>query len=207
MLEKTILVVDADISSLNYLARVLQEQHYITWQSAPGKEALIYAWRDRPDLIIFDPVLQDISLVEFLKKLRRAPRSANTPILALSSNLNPEQKSACVQDGCNEYVVKSGESVLKLPETIVRLLSIKQEIIKDGGFLIVFVSAKGGTGTSSLCANCAMTIKDNKSEAGVVVSDLVLPIGSIASLVGYDGDLDLISITEKPSTETTKAYF
>lgn len=83
MLEKTILVVDADISSLSYLARVLQEQHYITWQSASGKEGLIYAWRDRPDLIIFDPFLQDISPVEFLKKLRRDPRSANTPILAL----------------------------------------------------------------------------------------------------------------------------
>ena len=207
MSEKSILVIDADNASRNYLTHMVKEQRYAAMGASSGKEGLIIVWRDRPDLIIFDPSLQDISPEEFLLKLRRDLRSANIPILALSSNPDTGLKDACLQAGCNEYMLKSGEVVATLPEIVDRLLGIKQELVKEGGYLIVFLSAKGGTGTSSLCANYAMAIHNNKPEANVVVVDLVLPIGSIAPIVGYEGDVDLVSVTELPSTETTGRYF
>lgn len=207
MPEKFILIVDADNASRNYLMRMVKEQRYVGISTGSGKEGLIIIWRDRPDLIVFDPSLQDISPEEFLLKLRRDLRSANKPILALSSNPDLGLKDACLQAGCNEYMLKSGEAVAALPEVVARLLGIKQESVKEGGYLIVFLSAKGGTGTSSLCANYAMAIHNNKPEANVVVVDLVLPIGSIAPIVGYEGEVNLVSVTELPSTETTGRYF
>jgi pilus assembly protein CpaE len=205
--EKSVLVVDADNASRNYLIRMVKEQRYAAMGVGSGKEGLIVIWRDRPDLIIFDPTLQDVAPEEFLLKLRRDLRSANIPILALSSNPDSGMKDACLQAGCNEYMVKSGEVVAALPETVARLLGIKQELVKEGGYLIVFLSAKGGTGTSSLCANYAMAVHNNKPEASVVVVDMVLPIGSIAPIVGYEGEVDLVSVTELPSAETTGRYF
>ncbi len=207
MSEKSILVVDADSASRNYLIRMAKEQRYAAMGVGSGKEGLIVIWRDRPDLVIFDPTLQDISPEEFLLKLRRDLRSANIPILALSSNPDLEMKNACLQAGCNEYMMKSGEVVATLPEIVARLLDIKQEFVKEGGYLIVFLSAKGGTGTSSLCANYAMAMHNNKPEASVVVVDLVLPIGSIAPIVGYEGEVDLVAVTELSSAETTGGYF
>lgn len=207
MSDESILIVDADNASLNYLIRIVQEQRYFAMGTGSGKEGLIAAWRDRPDLIIFDPTLQDISPEEFLLKLRRDLRSNTIPILALSRSADPGMKEACLQAGCNEYIVKSGAVVASLPETIARLLGQKQETIKDGGYLIVFLSAKGGTGTSSLCANYGMAIHNNKPESNVVVVDLVLPIGSIAPIVGYEGEMDLVSVTELSSAETTGEYF
>lgn len=207
MSDESILIVDADNASLNYLIRIVQEQRYFAMGTGSGKEGLIAAWRDRPDLIIFDPTLQDISPEEFLLKLRRDLRSNTIPILALSRSADPGMKEACLQAGCNEYIVKSGAVVASLPETIARLLGQKQETIKDGGYLIVFLSAKGGTGTSSLCANYGMAIHNNKPESNVVVVDLVLPIGSIAPIVGYEGEVDLVSVTELSSAETTGEYF
>lgn len=210
----TILIVDADNASLKYLARILQGQGNSVLGVGLGKEGLISTWRDHPDLIIFDPVLNDVSPEEFVQKIRHDPRSANIPILAFSSDPSPERKNACLQAGCNHYVVKSGESVATLPGIISGLLERKQEDVgkkqgeeNKGGFLIVFLSAKGGTGTSSLCANYAMTLHNNKPEVNVVVMDLVLPIGSIAPIVGYDGDVDLVSVAELPLAETTGEYF
>ena len=207
MSEKSILVIDADSASRNYLIRMAKEQRYAAMGVGSGKEGLIAIWRDRPDLVIFDPTLQDISPEEFLLKLRRDLRSANIPILALSSNPDLGMKNACLQAGCNEYMMKSGEVVATLPEIVARLLDIKQEFVKEGGYLIVFLSAKGGTGTSSLCANYAMAMHNNKPEASVVVVDLVLPIGSIAPIVGYEGEVDLVAVTELSSAETTGGYF
>jgi MinD-like ATPase involved in chromosome partitioning or flagellar assembly/ActR/RegA family two-component response regulator len=220
--DKSILIVDADNVSLNYLMRIVKEQHYSAVGVGSGKEGLIASWRDQPDLIIFDPTLGDLSPEEFLLKLRRDLRSVDIPILALSTNTDVAMRDACIQAGCNEYMLKSGEVVAALPGTIERMLGkepevvqevhkeqpeVAQEILKEGGYLIVFLSAKGGTGTSSLCANYAMSIHHTKPEASVVVVDLVLPIGSIAPIVGYEGEIDLISVANLPSEETTGEYF
>jgi len=217
MSDKSILVVDGDAASLNYLVRMLQERGYSVFGTGVGKEGLIYIWRNQPDLIIFDPALQDISWEDFLQKLRQDSRSADTPILALSSDQNSEKRNACIQAGCAQYIIKSAEAVKTLPDVVAGLLEIDQEVVeqkvtdhvveKDGGFLIVFLSAKGGTGTSSLCANYAMIIRQNKPEASVVVVDLVLPIGSIAPIVGYEGEVDLVSVAELPLVKTTGEYF
>lgn len=222
MSDKSILIVDADNVSLNYLMRIVKEQHYSAMGVGSGKEGLIATWRDQPDLIIFDPTLGDISPEEFLLKLRRDLRSVDIPILALSTNTDVAMRDACIQAGCNEYMLKSGEVVAALPGTVERMLGeepevvqevhkeqpeVAQEIVKEGGYLIVFLSAKGGTGTSSLCANYAMSIHHTKPEASVVVADLVLPIGSIAPIVGYEGEIDLISVANLPSEETTGEYF
>jgi CheY-like chemotaxis protein len=211
MPEKTILFVDADNASLNFLTRLLKERGYYAMSVQSGKEGLVAAWRDRPDIIVFDPVLGDISPEEFLLKLRRDLRSANIPVLALSSSHNPSMKESCLKAGCNEYMLKSGEIVTTLPMVIARLLGstqeLTQEITKEGGHLIVFLSAKGGTGTSSLCANFAMSIHHSKPESRVVVVDIVLPIGSIAPIVGYQGDVNLVSVSERSPADTTKEYF
>lgn len=226
MSEISILIVDVDVISLNYLIRMVREQQYSAVGANSGKEGLIAAWRDQPDLILFDPAIKDILPEEFLLKLRRDARTADTPILALSSKPDVEMKEACLQAGCSEYLVKSGEVVETLPETISRMLGGEQEHVvqefasvqetvsvmdenpaAEDGHLIVFLSAKGGTGTSSLCANYAMTIHNNKPEASVVVVDLVLPIGSIAPIVGYEGDVDLVTISELPSDQISGEYF
>ena len=197
---------------------MLQGQGYSILSAGLGKEGLISIWRDRPELVIFDPILQDIPYEEFVQKIRHDPRSANIPVLALSSDTSPEKKNACLQAGCNQYIVKSAEAVTTLPGVISSLLAekeakvvIKQEEKKEevqaGGLLIVFLSAKGGTGTSSLCANYAMTLHNNKPEADVVVMDLVLPIGSIALIVGYEGEVDLVSVSETSPDEITGEYF
>src|SRR5688500_7677444 len=73
--------------------------------------------------------------------------------------------------------------------------------------MIVFLSAKGGTGTSSLCANLAMNIQQSQPEARVVVADLVLPIGSIGPIVGSEGALNLVTVADLPAGETNAAYF
>jgi pilus assembly protein CpaE len=216
---RTILIVDSEPASLKYLVRLLEEHSYSVLSTGLGKEGLISIWRDRPDLIIFDPALQDIFFEEFLQKIRNDPRSADMPILALSKDSNPEVEAACLQAGSNRYIVKSVDAVTSLPGEISNLLETKPEAAKeeakeiedekdiDAGLLIVFLSAKGGTGTSSLCANYAMTYHNNNPESNVVVMDLVLPIGSIAPIVGYEEDVDLVSIAELPPDEISGDYF
>ena len=207
MPEKKILVIDADVASRNFIARYLTEQKYEVIQAGSGKEGLIYSWRDRPDIVVIDPTITDITGEDMARKLRQDARTAQLPLIALSSDPSVVRIKTCLDAGFNEYITKSGQAVSMLTETINRLLGISNAAVKEGGLLMVILSAKGGVGTSSLCANIAMNIIQNQPEMRVVVADMVLPIGSIAPIVGYTGEQNIITVTDMSPGETTPEFF
>jgi CheY-like chemotaxis protein len=133
VIENSILIVDDHPASRMYLANFLKVKEFKVLEEPTGQEGLIAAWRDAPDLVLFDPALTDISDRGFIHKLRNDPRTNRTPLVALSSDPAPSRKQIWLNAG--------GEK---------------------GSSLIVFLSAKGGTGTSSLCANFAMNIQRDR---------------------------------------------
>ena len=214
MVGKTILVVDENPASRGFLANNLREKQFKVLEASSAKEALITAWRDEPHLILFDPVLTDLKDDEFIAKLRSNVRTKTTPLIALSSDPGPARRDACIDAGVDDYLIKSSQALVSLDESIARLLVDSENTTheqgtdgKQPGLLITFLSAKGGIGTSSLCANIAMNIKLGQPDARVVVVDLVLPIGSIGQLVGYEGKLNLITTADLPSGQTNGDYF
>ncbi len=202
----SVLIVDQDAASRNYLSVMLRRAGYTVLTAPSAREGLISIWRDLPALAIFDPALADMPAVEMVRRLRQDRRTERMPLVALSSRENAEEMNALLSAGCNDYLVKSGQTVPQLLQLIPRLLR-QQTDVKKGGYLVVFLSAKGGTGTSSLCANVAMCLGKNKPDASVVVADMVLPIGSIASIVGYNDRLNLISVAMQSPDLITARYF
>jgi pilus assembly protein CpaE len=172
-----------------------------------GREGLIAAWRDLPNIIILDPVLPDIPGLELVTRLRHDRRTSQVILVALSSRENPQEMTAMLAGGCSEYLVKSSQTLQKLQDILSRVLGRKEQIQAKRGRLIVFLSAKGGTGTSSLCANIAMCLASEKTDQRVAVMDLVLPIGSIAQIVGYEEGLNLVTAAMQDPDHMTAAYF
>lgn len=207
MPDKKILIVDPDVASRNFIARNLTAQKYEVIEAGSGKEGLICAWRDRPDLIVIDPTIPDLRGEELASKLRQDARTASIPLVALSSDPSVVRIKSCLDAGYNEYITKSGQAVSTLNETVNRLLGITAATARQGGLLIVFASAKGGAGTSSLCANIAMNIGQSQPEARVAVVDMVLPIGSIGPLVGYEGKQNIVTVSDIPPLEMSPDYF
>jgi MinD-like ATPase involved in chromosome partitioning or flagellar assembly/CheY-like chemotaxis protein len=207
MPEKKVLIIDADVASRNFIARHLLDQKYEVIQAGSGKEGLIYAWRDRPDLAVIDPTITDITGEELAKKLKQDARTVNMPLIALSSDPSVTRIRSCLDAGFSDYIAKSGQAVSMLNEIVRRLLGASSAPAKQGGLLMVFLSAKGGTGTSSICANIAMNIGQNQPESRVVVVDMVLPIGSIAPIVGYEGPQNIVTVTDMTLEESTPEFF
>jgi CheY-like chemotaxis protein/MinD-like ATPase involved in chromosome partitioning or flagellar assembly len=203
----SILVIDGDAASRNYLTVMLHKSGYTVLSASLGREGLISAWKDQPDIIILDPVLPDLPGLELVKRLRQERRTSMVPCVALSSQAESQDMNALLSAGCNEYLAKSNQALARLLELIPRLLKGESTTPKKHGILIVFLSAKGGTGTSSLCANIAMCLGSEKIETRVAVIDMVLPIGSIASIVGYNEQLNLVTAASQDPTQTTSVFF
>lgn len=206
MPQKKILIVDSDSASRNFIARKLQELDIEVLQAGSGKEGLIVAWRDRPDMVIVDPVLSDLNGEELATKLHRDPRTAQLHLVALSSDHDPARIKSCREAGFSDYVTKSGQAVSLLSDAVRRFFGLHNDTMKKGGLMIVFLSAKGGTGTSSICANMGMEIAKLNPEARVAVADLVFPIGSIAPIIGYEGLENIITLAERSAHETSPDF-
>jgi pilus assembly protein CpaE len=210
---KTILIVDENPASRIFLAKHLRAKQFEILEAPTGKDGLIVAWRHEPDLVLFDPALTDIPDKEFIQKLRDNARTMKARLVALSSDPGPERREACLSAGVDEYLVKSSQAIPALEQILTRVFETEppaeapEQVPGKGGLLVVFLSAKGGTGTSSLCANLAMNIQQTQPEARVVVADLVLPIGSIGPIVGQEGTLNLVTVADLPAGQTNADYF
>lgn len=213
MVDKTILIVDDNPASRTFLTNHLRAKQFKILEAPTGKEGLIVAWRHEPDLVLFDPALADIPDKEFIQKLRNDARTAKARLIAVSSDPSPTRRETCLSAGVDEYLVKSSQALAALEQILTRLFEAEtptetaHQAAEKSGLLIVFLSAKGGTGTSSLCANLSMNIQQSHPEARLVVVDLVLPIGSIGPIVGGEGKLNLVTVADLPAGQTNAEYF
>ncbi len=201
-----VLVIDPDVASRNYLAAMLRQHQYTVIVAASGREGLVSAWKELPAAVIFEPALPDISSVELVTRLRQERRTEDAFLVALASKEDPDEISQLMVARCNEYLVKSPVVLERLLEIMPRP-SQDEDKPKAEGHLIVLLSAKGGTGTSSLCANIATSVARQNPDASVVVVDMVLPIGSIANIVGMGTDTNQVTVAEEYTRRSSSSFF
>ena len=204
MQAKNILVIDKDIITRKFLKQTLEKGGHRVLQAELGKEGLVFAWRDKPDVIIVDPILPDLSGELLIQKIRQDARTANTPVIVLSSETSEAFGQACLQQGYSYFYPKLGNAIPKLVqqlETIIKPNGSPLLQKSKNGKLFVFLSGKGGTGVSSLAANIATSLKMVENDANIALVDMVLPLGSLASLVGYRGSVDITTLADLPPEE------
>lgn len=205
----TVLLIDADEANRNFLAQLLHKKNYQVRHASSAEEGIRMVEEATPNMVIFDTKLPDLKAMDLIERLQHNQAIADVPCVVLSSHSDPEEMQACLQAGCAEYYVKSGMVMMTLVDAIPRLLVEGRRLRKkrEKGFLLVFLSAKGGTGTSSLCANIGMNMASHLTQSTVAIADLILPMGSIAPLVGApDSEFNLVTVADQPTDQITSDY-
>lgn len=215
-----VLLIDPDITTTNYISHQFQKAGFEVFAANSSKVGLILAYQHRPHVIIFDPVLKDIDREELLSKLKKDWRVSRAKIIAFSSLTNPDEIQEALDLGFHFFLTKEkgAASVLlqktqsaaelarseettgiKRPETLKPVPAerkTRQHQPPAGtGKTIIFISGKGGVGTSSLCANMAQ-IASKALAKDVTLADLVLPIGSLSAIVGQADAVNIIQTAE-----------
>ncbi|MBL8055304.1 MAG: response regulator [Anaerolineales bacterium] len=193
MPERHILLIESDAAAAAYLANLLRQAGYAVSTAPGGKEGLIEAWRGRPDMMIVTAELPDLGGLEVVRKLRGDARTNKAKVIILSTRSYPQDILAGVQAGADEYIVKRPGADGELLERVRALLprgvvepAAAPEPARPLARLVSFLSAKGGTGTSSLCVNVAQVVAQQAPAKRLAVVDLVLPVGSLHYIVGVD---------------------
>jgi len=102
----TILVVD-DEKNIVQLARLYLDKEGFQVEAAfDGAQALEKARTVRPDLVILDIMMPELSGFEVLEALRRDPKTANIPVLVLTARGEAEDEQRGLALGARRYLNK-----------------------------------------------------------------------------------------------------
>ncbi|MBN1862357.1 MAG: response regulator transcription factor [Dehalococcoidales bacterium] len=112
-----ILLVDDDESLLEILRFNLEKDGYQCLSSTTGAQALEVAHQEKPDLIILDIMLPEISGFEVCRILRK---NLNVPIIMLTAKAEEIDKVVGLELGADDYITKP----FSLRELQVRIKSL-----------------------------------------------------------------------------------
>jgi two-component system alkaline phosphatase synthesis response regulator PhoP len=130
MMSQKILVVDDEQSIVTLLQFNLEQAGFSVIVALDGKEALATAIREKPDLMVLDLMLPELSGLEVCKELRQA--KMKTPILMLTAKDDELDKIIGLELGADDYLTKpfSPREVVARVKAILRRTQVQEEEIK-----------------------------------------------------------------------------
>ncbi len=102
----TILVVDDDADLASILEMMLVHGGYDVHVSTSGQDALNWLASNRPDLILLDLMMPDISGFTILRKMRASDRHAAMPIVVLTAKADTKTRDETRDAGASEFLTK-----------------------------------------------------------------------------------------------------
>ena len=106
----TILIADSDTIWVGSMARLLEAEGYRVLLARTGVDALYQARMRRPDLVLLEPDLVQLSGWEVCRRLKQSPDMGNIKVALLTM-----KGEAAYRAGADGYLIKGGQVEPTLP--------------------------------------------------------------------------------------------
>ncbi len=100
---KTILVVDDEKRLVSLVESYLTQEGFHVLGAYNGRDALMIARREKPDLIVLDVMMPEMDGYEFIRRHRA---DQNTPIILLTARVDDDEKVVGLEVGADDYITK-----------------------------------------------------------------------------------------------------
>lgn len=129
-MRKKILVIEDNLFLLENTAEILELASYEVIKARNGKEGLILAHQEKPDLILCDIQMPELDGFGVLRAMQNALDLRRIPFVFATSKSAESDRRLGMSMGADDYVVKpySGEELLTIVETRLRRATLFNEI-------------------------------------------------------------------------------
>ena len=127
---KTILVVDDEPDTIDYVTALLEDNDYNVLSAPNAERGVALLEKERPDLILVDVMMPGASGLSLIHQIRRNPKHTKTPVILVTG------KPEVLQDGGRSYLdrfrVEPPDGILEKPFDPANLLSMVEGFLKSG---------------------------------------------------------------------------
>lgn len=120
-MSKTVLIVEDNDLNMKLFHDLLDAHGYQTLQTKNGMEALSIAKEQRPDLILMDIQLPEVSGLEVTKWIKEDDNLKSIPVVAVTAFAMKGDEEKIRVGGCEAYIAKP-ISVQKFLDTVRQFL-------------------------------------------------------------------------------------
>lgn len=148
---KKILIVDDNPKTREVIIRILAAKNYETETAASGYEAGIKVIRFKPQLIILDLIMPEMSGFEVCRRIREDAETTHIKILAITGYDNRENRDLIMAAGADDYLGKPVERDVLLRhvkdlfnvdrKTVMKKIGLTTEL-KNPGDIMAPISSK-----------------------------------------------------------------
>lgn len=100
---KSVLLVDDEERLLSLLKAYLTQEGFHPLTARNGRDALIVARQEKPDIIVLDLMMPELDGYDFLRHYRK---ESDTPVILLTARLEEVDKVLGLELGADDYVTK-----------------------------------------------------------------------------------------------------
>ncbi len=102
-----ILILDDELANVRVLKRYLESAGYSSIQTSTDSTAAM-GWleQQRPDLLLLDVMMPEVSGIDLLGQIRQHPRLRFLPVLIVTANTDNETKRTCLSLGATDFLAK-----------------------------------------------------------------------------------------------------
>ncbi|RME85175.1 MAG: response regulator [Planctomycetota bacterium] len=127
---KKILIVDDSLVMRKMLRTELSKQDYEVLEAQNGKEGLLMASKEQPDMIISDINMPVMDGWDFCWKIKKDPTLNQIPFIFLSANNEVSDRVKGIELGADDYIIKP----FSPQELLARVQSLFQRYKKEEKF-------------------------------------------------------------------------
>lgn len=117
----TVMIVDDEPNIVELVRITLEDDRVRVVTAEAGAEALMLAEVERPELVLLDVNLPDVSGLDLCRQLRQDPRLGEPRIVMLTAAAQRGDVESGLAAGADEYLTK--------PFSPVRLLSLVEQLV------------------------------------------------------------------------------
>jgi two-component system cell cycle response regulator DivK len=121
---KKVLIVEDNELNLKLVQDLLEYHGYVIFSTGRGEAALDLARQHRPDLILLDIQLPDITGMEAARRLKAGNETRTIPIVALTAFAMHGDRAQVLASGCDDYMAK--------PFNVLELLRLVERHTSSG---------------------------------------------------------------------------
>jgi signal transduction histidine kinase/DNA-binding response OmpR family regulator len=124
--QETVLIVEDNAELRDYMASLLEGQ-YTIFKAPDGVEALAYARKVLPSLIISDLMMPRMDGIELTASIKSDERTSHIPVILLTAKSGQESRIDGLKTGADDYLTKPF-SVEELSVRVANLIELRKKL-------------------------------------------------------------------------------
>jgi CheY-like chemotaxis protein len=118
--QKTVLVVEDEPDAAELFAEMMRVNGFRVVKMFSSTPAIATIIQEKPDVVILDVMMPDVSGLEVLRYMRRDPDLMNIPVIVVSAKSMPSDIKIGMEAGASVYLTKP-VGYLDLKQAVERL--------------------------------------------------------------------------------------